>query len=314
MDYLVSFGPRGDPVTALLWGLIWLSCFVTAVIGVLVLTGVLVRRRRGVVGNLADEPARRGPNALKWFYVGVPLTIAALLAFLVWTVGVLAAVDSPRVAPALTIEITGHQWWWEAHYSPGDPGGSFTTANEFHIPVGRPVRIRLDSPDVIHSFWIPQLSGKTDTIPGQLNTAWLQANRPGVYRGQCTEYCGLQHAHMGMIVIADPPAVFEAWRQDQLRPAAPAPPATQQGQRVFVTRCGACHTVRGTEAGGVLGPDLTHLMSRQALASEAVPNTVAGLSGWIANPQALKPGTKMPATWLSGGDLQAAVAYLRTLR
>jgi cytochrome c oxidase subunit II len=315
MNYLTTAGPRADPATALLWGLIVLSVAVSVIVTVLVVAGVAARRRRGAVHEMADEPAARGPSALAWFYLGMPLTVLALVAALIWTIRVLAAVDSPPTRPHLTIEITGHQWWWEARYLSADPNQTFITANELHVPVGQPVLIKLVSADVVHSFWIPALSGKTDAIPGQLNIAWLQADRPGVFEGQCGEYCGLQHAHMGLLVLAEPAAQFGAWRENQLRLAdATAAGPAAAGKALFVSRCGSCHAVRGTAAGGIRGPDLTHLMSRQTLAAGAVPNTVGGLSGWISNPQALKPGALMPATWLSGSDLQATVAYLQTLK
>jgi cytochrome c oxidase subunit 2 len=176
------------------------------------------------------------------------------------------------------------------------------------------VLVKLTGADVIHSFWIPALNGKTDTIPGRTNLTWMQADRPGTYRGQCTEYCGLQHAHMAAFVIADPPDVFEAWRQAQLQPAAATADPQAPGEGLFVERCGACHTVRGTTAGGILGPDLTHLMSRSTLAAGTVRNTVSGLDGWIANPQALKPGARMPATDLTGLELGQLTAYLETLK
>jgi|SRR6185312_7303841 len=316
MSYLTTYGPRADPATGLTWGLIVLSLAVVAIVTVLVAAGVLRRRQRlagdGFTG-LAVGPERGG---LAFVWTGVGLTLLALIAALVWTVAVMAAVGSPPARPALTLEITGHQWWWEARYLGANPTQTFVTANEIHIPVGRPVLVRLAGADVIHSFWIPALSGKTDTIPGRTNLAWLQADRPGVYRGQCTEYCGLQHAHMAAVVEADPPAAFEAWRQAQLAPAAaPAPdgPAAA-GAQLFVERCGACHAVRGSEAGGAAGPDLTHLMSRATLAAGTVPNTVSGLAGWIANPQALKPGARMPVTGLSGAELGEVTAYLETLR
>lgn len=314
MAYLKTFGPRADPVTGLTWGLIALSLAVVAIVTVLVVAGVAIRRQPGTPIGLA-LPVGPGRGGLSWIWIGLAPTLVALVAALAWTVAVMAAVGSPRVKPALTVEITGHQWWWEARYLSADPGQTFVTANEIHIPAGRPVLIRLNGADVIHSFWIPALAGKTDTIPGRTNLTWMQADRPGTYRGQCTEYCGLQHAHMAAFVIADPPDVFEAWRQRQLQAAAPpvAGPAAA-GEALFVERCGACHTVRGGGAGGIVGPDLTHLMSRATLAAGTVPNTVAGLAGWIANPQALKPGARMPATDLSGPELGQVSAYLETLK
>jgi cytochrome c oxidase subunit 2 len=250
-------------------------------------------------------------GGLRWIGIGLALTILALIAALARTVAVMAAIGAPAGQPALTLEITGHQWWWEVRYLGPTPDQTFVTANEIHIPTGRPVLVKLNGADVIHSFWIPALAGKTDTIPGRTNLTWMQADRAGLYRGQCTEYCGVQHAHMAAFVTADPPAAFEAWRANQLRAAAPA---DSEGETLFVQRCGACHTVRGTDAGGVAGPDLTHLMSRQTLAAGTVPNTRSGLSGWIANPQALKPGARMPAADLSGPELGRVAAYLETLK
>jgi cytochrome c oxidase subunit 2 len=313
MAYLKTYGPRADPVTGLTWGLIDLSLAVIAIVTVLVVAGVAVRRQRAAAaGQTLAVGGESG--GLSWIWIGVALTLIALVASLVWTVEVMAAVGSPATKPAVTVEVTGHQWWWEARYLDPDPSRTFVTANEIHIPVGRPVLVKLKGADVIHSFWIPALNGKTDTIPGRTNLTWMQADRPGTYRGQCTEYCGLQHAHMAAFVIADPPDVFEAWRRAQTEPAAPAAGASAGGEGLFVDRCGACHTVRGTTAGGIAGPDLTHLMSRATLAAGTVPNTVSGLEGWIANPQALKPGARMPATDLSGAELGQLTAYLETLR
>jgi cytochrome c oxidase subunit 2 len=217
----------------------------------------------------------------------------------------------------MTIEVTGHQWWWEVKYLSPSPAAITTTANEIHIPVGVPVRFKLDSGDVIHSFWIPQLGGKTDVIPGQTNYTWLQASRPGRYRGQCAEFCGAQHAHMVLYVVADDPATFAAWSTAQLLAAqAPSTPDAQRGQAVFETRCAVCHTIRGTDylTGGRAGPDLTHLMSRSTIAAGLLANNTGNLHGWIANPAALKPGTLMPPTGLAPDELHAVVAYLRTLK
>ncbi len=313
MNFLATDGPRADPATALTWGLLILSVAVVMIITIAVVWGVAARRERHPATSLAQLPVARAGGGLVWIYVGLPLTVVALIAALLWTMQALASVDSPRTRPRLTLEVTGHQWWWEVRYLGDTPAQTFTTANEIHIPVGEPVLVKLYGADVIHSFWVPALTGKTDTIPGRENLSWLQADHPGIYRGQCTEYCGLQHAHMAVFVYADPPAAFTAWRAAQTAPSVPSPDLVA-GQQVFVDRCGACHTVRGTSAGGVLGPDLTHLMSRRTLASGTLPNTPDGLQGWIANPQALKPGTLMPATLLDGGDLTRLRAYLASLR
>jgi cytochrome c oxidase subunit II len=221
-----------------------------------------------------------------------------------------------RPTPALTIQVRAHQWWWEFHYlDKKDPSRSFVTANEVHIPVGKPVRLELESADVIHEFWAPSLGGKIQTIPGQTNVTWLEADKPGVYRGQCTQYCGEQHAHMILSVFADPPDAFEACRAGQLRDAPnPATEEASLGERGFVGHCAACHTVRGTVADGKLGPDLTHLMSRSTIAAGVLPNNPGYLSGWVADPQSIKPGSLMPDPDLSGPDLASIRSFLVTLK
>jgi cytochrome c oxidase subunit 2 len=310
MGYLQTFGPRADPATALTWGVIVISLIVVAIILALVIVGVIVRGRQLSGG----WPEISHPRSEHWIWIGLVPTVLALIFTLGWTVAVLAKINSPASKPAFTLEITGHQWWWEVRYVGPRPADTFTTANEIHIPVGIPVLVKAATADVIHSFWIPALTGKTDTIPGRTNLAWLEADRAGIYRGQCTEYCGQQHAGMAAYVIAQPPAAFEAWRQAQLAPAAPAPAAVAGGETVFNDHCSACHAVRGTSAGGALGPDLTHVASRATLASGILPNDRATLMGWIANPNSLKPGTRMPATGLSGPQLNAVASYLETLK
>jgi cytochrome c oxidase subunit 2 len=217
--------------------------------------------------------------------------------------------------PALTVQVAAKQWWWGLRYTSTDPSRTFITANEIHIPVGQPVRFELASLDVIHSFWIPQLGGKMDVIPGQTNVTWLQADKPGVYRGQCAVFCGAEHAHMALEVIADTPRAFRAWQDGQLR-ETPVGASTQEraGERVFQAHCAVCHAIRGSDAAGILGPDLSHLMSRRTLAAGLLANTPGNLAGWIADPQALKPGSKMPDHLVSGPDLSAVVLYLDALQ
>jgi cytochrome c oxidase subunit 2 len=315
MSFLGGWGSRAYPVVDLTWEALIISIAVCLIITLLVAWGALAKRSRSAFGPIGAEPVERRPGGMKWIVWGVGLSVIPLVVTLIWTVSVLAAVNQPKGAEPFTIEVTGHQWWWEVRYRDADPSRVFVTANEIHIPVGHPVRLELKGADVIHSFWVPALAGKTDTIPGQTNVTWLEADRAGRYVGQCTEYCGLQHAHMAVFVIADPPAVFAHWWQSQL--AAAAPPATveaQQGQALFVTKCGSCHTVNGTMAQGKVAPDLTHLMSRATIAAGAAPNTPAGLSGWIANPQGVKPGTLMPTLYLSGPQLTQVRGYLETLK
>ena len=219
-------------------------------------------------------------------------------------------------ADDLTIRVRGAQWWWNVEYLDPVPEQHFQTANEIHIPVGRNVRFLLEGDDVIHSFWVPSLAGKQDLIPGRLNQISVRAERAGVYRGQCAEFCGLQHAHMGFLVIADPQAAFDAWVAAQRQPA----PATSQeelvaGQQAFVTKaCAACHTIRGTPAVGTTGPDLTHVGSRKYIAAGLFETTRGSLAAWIADPQTLKPGNNMPAVPLSADELRSVSAYLASLK
>jgi len=313
MSYLRTFGPAGDPVTQLGWGLGVVSVAVCVIVGVLLLYGTLKRRRAPLAPRELAVHADSGGTS--WIYIGVGISTVVLLVCATWTMVTVAAVAMPASADDTTVQITAAQWWWDVRYRNRDPSKVFSTANEIHIPVGRPVRFDLGSPDVIHSFWVPQLAGKIDVIPGQTNTLWLQADAPGTYRGQCAEYCGAQHAHMAMWVIADDPKDYVAWSERQLRPAAPpSSPALQHGESAFVANCGACHTVRGTGAGGILGPDLTHLMSRGTIAAGLLPNTPGNLGAWIANAQALKPDSRMPSMSISGAELSAIVAYLQTLQ
>jgi cytochrome c oxidase subunit 2 len=245
----------------------------------------------------------------------VGISTLVLLGIIVWTLATLAAVASPFEAPAFTIEIHGHQWWWEARYLGAPADRTFVTANELHLPVGRAIRLELIGDDVIHSFWIPALAGKTDVIPGQTNLAWVEAATPGVYVGQCTEYCGGQHAHMATLAVAEPPAQFARWWAAQLAPAeAPITGLAAHGAALFSARCSACHTVRGTAAGGILGPDLTHVMSRSTIAAGALRNDPRSLAAWVENAQRIKPGCGMPTLDLSRADLAAVVAYVQTLR
>ena len=321
-------------------------------------------------GSRADAGRHGGDKGLSWIYWGTGATIVVLVAAFVGTAVTLRAASRPPAAPALTIDVTGHMWWWEAQYRDSLPDHTFATANELHIPVGRPVRVRLRTADVIHSFWVPQLAGKTDVIPGQQNEMWLEASRPGRYRGQCAEYCGMEHAKMALYVTADPPAEYERWAAGQResapargpaaatraapgrarqpggepRPAtAPQPTAAgadvqafgppgptpspvvapsaaggdslaRAGQAVFLANCGACHAVRGSDALGRVGPDLTHVASRETIAGGVLPNTTGNLAGWVANAQGIKPGSRMPTLPLPPNDLLAIVHYLQTLR
>jgi cytochrome c oxidase subunit 2 len=312
MSYLRTFGPAGDPATVLGHGLGWVSLLVMLIIAVLLLAAIY--RRRDRPASTRELTVSRDEGGLSWIYIGVGVSTVVLIACAVWTMFTVAAVAMPARAADLTLQVVASQWWWNVRYKNEDASQVFEAPNEIHIPVGRPIRIELSSADVIHSFWIPQLAGKMDVIPGQTNVTWLQADKAGTYRGQCGEYCGVQHAHMAMYVVAEAPGDYAAWA-DRQRAAASAAVADslRRGQQAFISNCGACHAVRGTSAGGILGPDLTHLKSRQTIAAGLLPNTPGNLSAWIANAQALKPGTRMPTMALSGTDLSAVVAYLDTL-
>lgn len=312
LNYLTGAGPRN--VSTLTWGVLIIAIIVILVTTLLLLSGIFWRSRsRSFEFGERRELTDRTGNAIAVIYAGLIVSTLVLFGVTIWTMVTLADVASPPRKPKITIEITGHQWWWEARYLSDEPAQIFTTANEIHIPVGEPVAIKLRSNDVIHSFWVPALSGKTDLIPGQINTTWILADRPGTYRGQCTEYCGLQHAHMGFEVIASSNADFENWRRHQLTDMSDDALVNEGGERVFLQKCGVCHTVRGTTAGGKVGPDLTHLMTRTTIAAATLPNKPGFLSGWIADPQHVKPGSKMPRLQIGGNDLAAVRDYLQKL-
>jgi cytochrome c oxidase subunit II len=216
----------------------------------------------------------------------------------------------------LTIKVRGQQWWWDVEYFGAASDRRFTTANEIHVPVGVNVRFLLESVDVIHSFWVPSLAGKQDLIPGRRNEITVRAERPGVYRGQCAEFCGLQHAHMALLIVAEERAAFDQWlRSQQVSASQPSSPEAAAGEQVFLSRpCAACHTIRGTSAAGTTGPDLTHVGGRMYVAAGLLETTRGSLAAWIADPQTLKPGNNMPMVPLSADELRAISAYLAGLK
>lgn len=306
LQYLSGAGPKAMPVVWLTWGVLLISIAVMVIIALL-LAGAIWRRPGAVWSPGAKIALQPDEGGLNWLWFGVGLSALVLLISVAWTVMVLADIQAPPVKPVLTIAITGRQWWWQARYLSADGTAQFVTANEIHIPVDQPVRVKLSGGDVIHSFWVPQLAGKMDAIPGQTNETWIEASAPGVYLGQCTEYCGLEHAKMMVRVIAQTPGDFRAWQVHQR--AAPASGAGTD----FVTHCGGCHTVRGTAANGTFGPDLSHLAQRQTLIATTLPNDKANLSRWISDPQELKPGSLMPAVKLSAQEHDRIVAWLGAL-
>ncbi len=246
------------------------------------------------------------------FGICIPVVVLAAV-FLVANLVVTKDTDAPAArTTSMTVHVIGHQWFWEVRY----PGTTAVTANEIHIPVRTRVTAAVETADVIHSFWVPELNRKIDMIPGQIGRVLLYADQAGDYRGQCAEFCGVQHAHMAMKVIAEPPAAFHQWLRNESRPVRPPGTVTaRRGARVFMTNaCAQCHTLRGTPAQGRIGPDLTHMASRITLAALTIPNDRASLLEWIRDPQHVKPGNRMPGLNLTPSDRAALVTYLESLR
>jgi cytochrome c oxidase subunit 2 len=313
-------GPQAGRIISLWWMMFW----VTGVVFLIVmgfLVAALVRRRRPYGGEAADVPDVRPEASVERrmshvVLTGVGVTVVILFVFLIRSYVTGRALDSLHEQDHLTVKVVGHQWWWEVSYDNSTAAYTVTTANEIHIPVGRPVLFKLTSTDVIHSFWVPNLHGKMDLVPGHENVTWLKADQEGTYRGQCAEFCGHQHAHMAFTVVAEPYDKFKAWYDAQLK-AAPEPvnQSQAQGRQVFLSStCVMCHTIRGTEAGSRVGPDLTHVASRGTLAAGTLENTRGHLGGWVVDSQKIKPGNRMPPNNLEPADLQALLDYLQSLK
>lgn len=247
---------------------------------------------------------------------GIVFPVVVLSALLVYSLMAAATLVSADEPAAARVEVTGEMWWWRVRYLDGDGKPQMETANEIRIPAGRPVDLLLASNNVIHSFWVPNLAGKVDMIPGHVNKLRIQADTPGVFRGQCAEYCGAQHANMAFYVVAMAPSAYESWLAAEHAPARePQTARLQAGKQYFMHACASCHTVRGTEAAGKLGPDLTHVGSRTSLAAGTLPNNVGAMAGWIAGSQHIKPENRMPSfNELSGEGLRAVAAYMESLK
>jgi cytochrome c oxidase subunit 2 len=311
-----SLDPKGPQADALA-NLFWIFLAVAAVVWLLVVLVLLVAltRRHGE----RPDPLVTVPRTERRFGI-VVTSLALLTGIVVIALSVLSFSAQAQLfgqaASGLTLKIIGHQWWWEVQYEDPDPSRTITTANEIHLPVGEPVTIKLTSGDVIHSFWVPSLMGKMDAITGRENQIQFTVDEPGIYRGQCAEFCGMQHAHMAILVFAESRSNFDAWRAGQV--AATTPPDTdarKQGEKVFLSHpCVACHTVRGTPAGGRTGPDLTHLASRTTLGAGTLPLTRGSLAAWITDPQSSKPGVHMPLITMAPDDLQPLLDYLEGLK
>jgi cytochrome c oxidase subunit II len=309
-------GPQAAHIHELWNFTLWLC----AIVGVLVFAAFLLalwRAKRGNESTAPMEVAKRSEQqGTRIVLAAIAVVVVGLFALVFASVATDRALAGLPRGNALTIELTGHQWWWEARYEDPDPSRTFVTANELHIPVGRPVLVKLLASDVIHSFWVPRLHGKADLIPGRTNTIELRADQAGVYRGQCAEFCGYQHAFMAFLVIAEAPDDYERWAERQRGSAlAPSTDAQRRGQQLFLQgSCIMCHAVQGTDANARLGPDLTHVGSRATIGAGRLPNEPQQLSRWIADPQAVKPGVNMPANRMPASDLDALVAYLTSLQ
>lgn len=318
-------GPAANSIGDLSWAMTILFVVTTIIMGVLL--AIAFYRRRG---TLAEHEPLDAEGGQMWIAIGgllIPLIVLTVL----FVVGLGMMSDfpihgMPGMMPSASkmvgsmkpsILIVGHQWWWEIHYLNDDPSKSFTTANELHLPVNRPVNIEVKTADVMHSFWIPALNGKVDMIPGQPNFIRIVASKPGVFTGQCAEYCGDQHANMRLTAFVQNEDAYNAWIAEQIKPgSAPESPEAIAGEKIFVSsECAKCHTVRGTPAGGRFGPDLTHIGSRKMIASEIYPNTDAYLEAWITHAQSLKRDSLMPdLPDYTGEQTVDLVAYLRQLK
>jgi cytochrome c oxidase subunit 2 len=311
-------GPRAEAVTKLHWSLVTVSTVVyVIVIGALLYA--LWRGSRRPTPDLAHvhrETPEQADTMKRGVVIAAVVTVVVMLAFVFASVSTGSAVARVGGMKPLRVNVVGHQWWWGVEYPDPDPHNNAETANEIHVPVGRPVLIKLTSQDVIHSFWAPNLAGKKDLIPGHETITWFRADTAGVYRGQCAEFCGHQHAKMAFFVVAEPRLQFESWLQKQRGEAQkPSDSVAQTGERIFLSGpCAVCHTISGTGAGGKVGPDLTHVASRLTIAAGTLPNTTGNLAGWILDPQSIKPGAKMPPTKLDPQSLQALLSYLGTLK
>ncbi len=305
------------PAASTLADMFWIFLAVLATVWVLTMAAMLLalrRRRAADADPLATNPGTERRMTIT-VSTAVGLTLVTVLALTGLSYGGQKALFSHKDG-AVTVSITGQQWWWQITYEDSQPSRTFTTANEIHIPVGEPVLIKLEAADVIHSFWIPNLTGKMDAIPGRQNQIQIQADRPGVYRGQCAEFCGLQHAHMGMLVIAESKEDFERWRDHQAASARPpGDPEQQRGMEIFLSRpCVMCHQVRGTDAGGKVAPDLTHVGSRRYIGAGTLETTRGSIAAWIVDPHGVKPGVNMPTIQLDPDEVQPLAAYLEGLK
>lgn len=325
---LNAHGPAAHSIAELSWFMTILFLVITAIMWALL--GFAFYRRGGTLAE--HEPISAGGGEI-WIAVGgiaIPLLVLSLLFVLGLSLlrafpihGTHGGMSGMSGHAGMTasmkpeIRIVGHQWWWEIQYLNDDPSLQFTTANELHLPSGRPVNIEVETRDVMHSFWVPALHGKVDLIPGRDNYIRIEASQPGSYSGQCAEFCGAEHARMRILAVVQEPEDYQAWLAAERQPGVnPTTPDAIAGQQVFLGGpCSMCHTIRGTVAGGTVAPDLTHIGSRKMIASDSYPNNDAYLEAWVTHAQSLKPGAEMPdLTQFTGEQLKDLVAYLRQLQ
>ena len=312
-------GPQAERLSGLWWVFFYVLVAVyVAVMAFLVAGVVRSRRRRAGEGDeeIVTPDAGRERRLGRAVAGAVALTTVTLFALLAASFLTGRRVYSLSDPDPLEVRVIGRQWWWEVRYDADRPSEIVAAANEIHVPVGRVVRFRLESRDVIHSFWVPNLHGKKDLVPGNPAETYLRADRAGEYWGQCAEFCGLQHAHMRLVVVAEPPEQFEAWLDAQRRPAPePATASQERGRQLFLTgTCVMCHTVQGTPARGTVGPNLTHVASNKTIAAGSLANTRENLARWVTDSQSVKPGTRMPQHTLAPEDLEAVLDYLESLK
>lgn len=314
---LNSVGPGASHIEHTFATIFWITTTVWFL--VMAFVAVAVYRRRYTL-DIMPPPEPTSPAgdlfATRAVAAAMGVTIVLLFIMLISSFYTSHVIGKMNYDQALTINVYGHQWWWEVQYPNDVPVNMVETANEIHVPVGVPVRIHGTSRDVIHSFWVPNVQGKRDLIPGYDTDLMLQVDQPGRWRGQCAEFCGLQHAHMSFYLVAESKEQFEQWLKHQAQAAAvPNNPQTLHGQQVFLTHsCVMCHTIGGMPAGSRVGPNLTHVASRSMIAAGTLPNSPGNLGGWILNAQALKPGCRMPPNQITGADLQDLLAYVETLK
>jgi cytochrome c oxidase subunit II len=309
-------GRQAEMIEKLWWLTFWiLSAIFVAVVAFL---GSAVYRNRTGSQAIPEPEVRSEAQDRRASRVTLVLVLVVVLfefGFLVASAMSTKHMRGYQSKNPIEIEVIGHRWWWEFRYNDPVPSQIVTTANELHVPVGMPILIKTSSQDVIHSFWAPNIAGKRDLIPGYQQSYWIQVDKEGIYRGQCAEFCGLQHAHMSFYVVAEPHDKYQQWLEWQRKPALD--PGTQQvkGRDVFMSSpCVTCHTIRGTDAGSRVGPDLTHVASRSFIAAGTLPNTRENLRNWVRNAQTVKPGNQMPSIALSDEELDAVVAYLQSLK